>query len=117
MIFYLETQIALLSRNWPGDILSPVNPEPSVKMVVNKMLVKIIAITAITFLDLLDTIQDQNIRKAGGDGHAALSYISDDIFDEIKDNELIDRISYTKSVSYRLHNAGLEWCPADQNPA
>ena len=57
---------------------------------------------------LLDTIQDQNIRKAGGDGHAALSYISDDIFDEIKDNELIDRISYTKSVSYRLHNAGLE---------
>ena len=57
---------------------------------------------------LLDTIQDQNIRKAGGDGHAALSYISDDIFDEIKDNELIDRISYTKCVSYRLHNAGLE---------
>lgn len=41
---------------------------------------------------LLDTIQDQNIRKAGGDGHAALSYISDDIFDEIKDNELIDRM-------------------------
>ena len=50
----------------------------------------------------------EGIRKAGGDGHAALSYISDDIFDEIKDNELIDRISYTKSVSYRLHNAGLE---------
>ena len=48
---------------------------------------------------LLDTIQDQNIRKAGGDGHAALSYISDDIFDEIKDNELIDRISYTKCMS------------------
>ena len=57
---------------------------------------------------LIDTIQDQNIRKAGGDGQAALSAISDDIFNAIKDNELIDRISYTKSVSYHLHNDGLK---------
>lgn len=57
---------------------------------------------------LIDTVQDQNIRKAGGDGHAALSYISDEVFNDLKDSDLIDRISYTKAVSYRLHNAGLE---------
>lgn len=57
---------------------------------------------------LIDTIQDQNIRKAGGDGQAALSAISDDVFDAVKDNELIDRISYTKAVSYHLHNDGLK---------
>ena len=27
---------------------------------------------------LIDTVQDQNIRKAGGDGQAVLNYISDE---------------------------------------
>lgn len=57
---------------------------------------------------LLDTVQDQNIRKAGGDGQAVLNYISDDVYNDIQGNAMIDRIAYTKAVSYRLKNPGLE---------
>ena len=56
---------------------------------------------------LIDTVQDQNIRKMGGDGQAVLNYISDEVFDDVKGNELIDRIAYTKAVSYHLNNPGL----------
>ena len=56
---------------------------------------------------LIDTVQDQNIRKAGGDGQAVLNYISDEVFNDVKGNELIDRIAYSKAVSYRLNNPGL----------
>ena len=56
---------------------------------------------------MIDTVKDQNIRKMGGDGQAVLNYISDEVFDDVKDNELIDRIAYTKAVSYRLNNPGL----------
>ena len=56
---------------------------------------------------LIDTVQDQNIRKAGGDGQAVLNYISDEAFNDVKGNELIDRIAYSKAVSYRLNNQGL----------
>lgn len=56
---------------------------------------------------LIDTVQDQNIRRMGGDGQAVLNYISDEVFDDVKDNELIDRIAYTKAVSYHLNNPGL----------
>ena len=41
---------------------------------------------------LIDTVQDQNIRKAGGDGQAVLNYISDEVFNDVKGNELIDRL-------------------------
>ena len=57
---------------------------------------------------LMDTVHDQNIRKAGGDGQAVLSYISDEVYDDVAGNSLIDRIAYTKAVSYRLKNPGLE---------
>lgn len=57
---------------------------------------------------LLDTVQDQNIRKAGGDGQVVLNYINDEAYNNIQGNSLIDRIAYTKAVSYRLKNAGLE---------
>ena len=56
---------------------------------------------------LIDTVQDQNIRKAGGDGQAVLNYISDEVFNDVKGNELIDRVAYSKAVSYRLNNPGL----------
>ena len=56
---------------------------------------------------LIDTVQDQNIRKAGGDGQVVLNYISDEVFNDVKGNELIDRIAYSKAVSYRLNNPGL----------
>lgn len=57
---------------------------------------------------LMDTVHDQNIRKAGGDGQAVLNYISDEVYDDVAGNPLIDRIAYTKAVSYRLKNPGLE---------
>ncbi len=57
---------------------------------------------------LIDTVQEQNIRKAGGDGQAVLSYISDDIYNDIEGNSLIEKIAYTKAVSYRIKNEGLE---------
>lgn len=57
---------------------------------------------------LMDTVHDQNIRKAGGDGQAVLNYISDEVFNDVAGNPLIDRIAYTKAVSYRLKNPGLE---------
>ncbi len=57
---------------------------------------------------LMDTIHDQNIRKAGGDGQVVLNYISDEVYNDVAGNPLIDRIAYTKAVSYRLKNPGLE---------
>lgn len=45
---------------------------------------------------MMDTIHDQNIRKAGGDGQAVLNYINDNIYEDVKGNPLIDRIAYTK---------------------
>ena len=57
---------------------------------------------------LMDTVHDQNIRKAGGDGQVVLNYISDEVYDDVAVNSLIDRIAYTKGVSYRLKNPGLE---------
>ncbi len=57
---------------------------------------------------LMDTVHDQNIRKAGGDGQAVLNYISDEIYDDVAGNSLIDRIAYTKAVSCQLQNPGLE---------
>ena len=57
---------------------------------------------------LMDTVHDQNIRKAGGDGQAVLNYISDEVYNDVAGNPLIDRIAYTKAVSYRLKNPGLE---------
>ena len=57
---------------------------------------------------LMDTVHDQNIRKAGGDGQAVLNYISDEVYNDMAGNPLIDRIAYTKAISYRLKNPGLE---------
>ena len=57
---------------------------------------------------LMDTVHDQNIRKAGGDGQAVLNYISDEVYDDVAGSSLIDRIAYSKAVSYRLQNPGLE---------
>ena len=57
---------------------------------------------------LIDTVHDQNIRKAGGDGQAVLNYISDEVYNDVAGNPLIDRIAYAKAIAYRLKNPGLE---------
>lgn len=62
---------------------------------------------------LMDTVQDQNIRRQGGDGQAVLNYISDAVYEDVKDHPLIEKIAYTKAVSYRLQYPGMEKWPAD----
>lgn len=62
---------------------------------------------------LMDTVQDQNIRRQGGDGQAVLNYISDQVYVDVKDHPLIDKIAYTKAVSYRLQYPGMEKWPSD----
>ena len=83
----------------------------------SRNIIAIIAIVLTTILfttiftlgsGLMDTVHDQNIRKAGGDGQAVLNYISDEVYNDIAGSSLIDRIAYTKAVSYRLQNPGLE---------
>ena len=57
---------------------------------------------------LMDTVHDQNIRKAGGEGQAVLNYISDEVYNDVAGSPLIDRIAYAKAISYWLKNPGLE---------
>lgn len=79
-----------------------------------------IAMTALLFTaiftlgsGLMDTVQDQNIRRQGGDGQVVLNYINDEVYGDVKDHPLIDQIAYTKAVSYRLQYPGMEKWPAD----
>ncbi|MDE6601714.1 MAG: ABC transporter permease [Lachnospiraceae bacterium] len=74
-----------------------------------------IALTTVLFTTILtlgsgltDTVHDQNVRRAGGEGQAVLNYISDAVYSDMAGNPLIDRIAYTKAVSCRLKNPGLE---------
>lgn len=113
-----------------NDILFGNNNRPVIKKLSNRYfkasksrnIIAIIAIvlTAILFTTiftlgsgLMDTVQDQNIRKQGGDGQAVLNYISDDIYNNVKDNALIEQIAYTKAISYQISNSGLEKWRAD----
>lgn len=108
-----------------NDILFGNNNRPVIKKLSNQYFkanrsrnaIAIIAIVLTTILfttiftlgsGLIDTMRDQNIRKAGGDGQVVLNYISDSIYEDIQGSTLIDRIAYTKAVSYRLKNSGLE---------
>lgn len=79
-----------------------------------------IALTTILFTTIftlgsgfLDTIHEQNIRKAGGDGQAVLSNINDKIYQDIAESDLLSQIGYTKAVSYHLNNSGLSKWKAD----
>ena len=107
-----------------NDILFGNNNRPIIKKLARRYfkasksrnIIAIVAIVLTTVLfttiftlgsGLIDTVQDQNIRKAGGDGQAVLNYISDEVFNDVKGNELIDRVAYSKAVSYRLNNPGL----------
>lgn len=79
-----------------------------------------IALTTILFATIftlgsgfLETVHEQNIRKAGGDGQAVLSNINDKIYQDIAGSDLLSQIGYTKSVSYHLNNSGLSQWRAD----
>lgn len=64
-----------------------------------------IALTAILFTALftvgsgiIENIQKQTMRQAGGDGMLFFKYITDEEYNNIKDHELIDKISYNRII-------------------
>lgn len=70
-----------------------------------------IALTAILFTALftvgsgmIENIQRQTMRQAGGDGMAYLKYLTDEQYDNIKDHPLIDRISYNQMICDEVIN-------------
>lgn len=77
----------------------------------NLIAVIAIALTAILFTSLftvgigtVETFQRQTIRQSGGDGHAALKYITDKQYNDIKDHPLIREISYNRIISESVDN-------------
>ncbi|MBP3359354.1 MAG: ABC transporter permease [Clostridia bacterium] len=64
-----------------------------------------IALTAILFTALftvgsgmVENIQKQTMRQAGGDGMLFFKYITDEEYNSIKDHKLIDKISYNRII-------------------
>ena len=109
-----------------NDILFGNSNRPVIKKLSNRYfkagksrnIIAIIAIALTTILfttiftlgsGLIDTVHDQNIRKQGGDGQAVLNYISDEVFDNIKGNEMIEQIAYPKHTGRRQAPSGS--CP------
>lgn len=85
----------------------------SFKANVSRNVIAVIAIslTAILFTSLftvgsgmIENIQRQTMRQAGGDGMAYLKYITDEQYDDIKDHPLIDRISYNRIICDEVIN-------------
>lgn len=77
----------------------------------NIIAVTAIALTAILFTALftvgsgmIENIQRQTMRQAGGDGMAYLKYITEEQYDAIKDHPLIDKISYNQMICDEVIN-------------
>lgn len=79
----------------------------SFKASVSRNIIAVIAIslTAILFTALftvgsgmIENIQRQTMRQAGGDGMLVFKYMTDEQFNDIKDHPLIDRISYNRII-------------------
>lgn len=71
----------------------------------NVIAVIAIALTAILFTALftvgsgmVENIQKQTMRQAGGDGMLFFKYITDEEYNNIKDHKLIDKISYNRII-------------------
>lgn len=82
----------------------------------NRNIVAVIAIVLTTVLfttiftlgfGLLNTVKKENLRKAGGDGQVILNNITDTVYQNVKDNPLIDKIAYTKYVADEILEEGL----------
>lgn len=70
-----------------------------------------IALTTVLFTSLftigsgmVESIQRETIRQAGGDGHLSLKYLNQQQYENIKDHPLIDRISYNLIASDSVDN-------------
>lgn len=80
----------------------------------NLIAVIAIALTAILFTalftvgsGLVENIQQQTMRQAGGDGMACLKYITDEQFEAVRDHPLIDRISYNRIICESVESDAL----------
>ena len=98
---YLAREIISLQNGYI-QVTSQVGKSRNIIAIIAIALTTILFTTIFTLgSGLIDTVHDQNIRKQGGDGQAVLNYISDEVFDNIKGNEMIEQIAYTKAVSYQ----------------
>ena len=80
----------------------------------NMIAVLAIALTAMLFTALftagsgvVENLQRQTMRQAGGDGMAVLKYLSDEIYENVKDHKLIKEISYNRLLSSSVDNEAL----------
>ncbi|MDD3206275.1 MAG: ABC transporter permease [Lachnospiraceae bacterium] len=80
----------------------------------NMIAVLAIALTTVLFTSLftlgigtVESLQQATMRQSGGDGHAVLKYMTDEQFDEVKDNSIINEIAYDKALCDSLENEGL----------
>lgn len=80
----------------------------------NIIAVAAIALTSILFAaiftigsGLVENLQRQTMRQAGGDGMGVLKYITDEEYEKVKDHELIEEISYNRLLSDSVENEEL----------
>ncbi len=80
----------------------------------NIIAVLAIALTALLFTalftigsGLIENLQRQTMRQAGGDGMAVLKYVTDEQYEQVKDHALIREISYNRLLSSSVDNEEL----------
>ncbi|HBN57163.1 MAG TPA: ABC transporter permease [Lachnospiraceae bacterium] len=80
----------------------------------NIIAVLAIALTAMLFTTLftagsgiMENLQRQTMRQAGGDGMAVLKYVSDETYEKVKNHPLIKEISYNRILSSSVDNEAL----------
>lgn len=80
----------------------------------NIIAVLAIALTALLFTalftvgsGLIENIQRQTMRQAGGDGMAVLKYVTEGQYEQVKDHPLIKEISYNRILSSSVDNEEL----------
>ena len=73
-----------------------------------------VALTTVLFTTLftvgsgmVENIQKQNMRMAGGDGMGVLKYITEEEYGRVKDHELIEEITYNRIMCEAVENAEL----------
>ena len=80
----------------------------------NTIAVMAIALTSILFTTvftigsgMMENLQRQTMRQAGGDGMGVLKYITDEEYERVKGHELIEKISYNRILSDSVENEEL----------
>lgn len=80
----------------------------------NVIAVAAIALTSVLFtalftigIGIVENMQKQTMRQAGGDGMGVLKYITDEEYERIKEHELIEEISYNRILCDSVENEEL----------